>query len=175
MALTKARKNEIIDEISELLDSSKMTVVAEYKGTPVKALQQLRRKARDNGTKLKVIKNRLVIRAIQSNNELKDINTEILNGMLLYAFNAEDEVLPAKILAEFAKEHPSIEFKGAFSSDGKLLEADEVKSLASLPGKEAIISQLISMLSSPLNDIANGLSGNLHGILDGVELKVSES
>jgi large subunit ribosomal protein L10 len=145
--------------------------VAKYQGTTVKALQGLRRDARGNGTKVKVVKNRLVIKAIQANDGLKDVDTSLLNGMLLYAFNSEDEVAPAQSLHEFAKANPTLEFVGAISADGKFMSADDVKALATLPSKPQLIAQVIATLQSPLNDITNGLAGNLHGLLDAVAAK----
>lgn len=173
MALTKIKKNEVVKEVSDLLAGSKMTVVAAYQGTPVKAMQGLRRAGRDSGTQLKVVKNRLVIKALQSTDNLKDVDTSELKGMLLYAFNSEDEVVPAKTLAEFAKTQPTIQFVGAFSAEGKFLTADEVKDLATLPSKNELIAQVIATLLSPVNDVTNGLSGNLHALLDGVEAKAA--
>jgi large subunit ribosomal protein L10 len=173
MALTKVKKDEVVAEVSELLKSSKMTVVAKYQGTTVKALQQLRRDSRDNGTKVKVVKNRLVVQALKSVDALKDVETTDLQGMLLYAFNSEDEVAPAQILAQFAKANPSIEFVGAISSEGKLLSADDVKALATLPSKNELIAQVIATLLSPVHDVTNALSGNLHALLDGVEAKAT--
>ncbi len=173
MALTKDKKNEVVAEVSQLLADSKMTVIAAYQGTPVKAMQALRKSGRDNGTTLKVVKNRLVIKAIQSTDNTKDADTSALNGMLLYAFNSEDEVAPAQTLATFAKTQPTIEFVGAISADGKFLTADEVKALATLPSKNDLIAQVMATLSSPLNDVMGGLSGNLHGLLDGVEAKAT--
>lgn len=173
MALTKDKKSEVIAEVTELLSSSKMTVVAAYQGTPVKAMQELRRKGRDNGTKLKVVKNRLVIQAIKGQANLKDVDTSSLNGMLLYAFNSEDEVAPAKVLAEFAKTQPTLEFVGAISPEGKFVPADEVKALATLPSKNELIAQVVATLLSPVNDVTSALSGNLHALLDGVEAKAT--
>ena len=173
MALTKQEKSDVIAEVSDLLSSSKMTVVAKYQGTTVKALQGLRRQSRDNGTKVKVVKNRLVIQALKATDALKDIETNELQGMLLYAFNAEDEVAPAQILAQFAKANPTIEFVGAISAEGKFLNADEVKALATLPGKNQLIAEVVAQLLSPVHDSVNALSGNLHALLDGVEAKAT--
>lgn len=173
MALTKDQKNQVVSDVAELLASSKMTVVAAYPGTTVKAIQQLRRDARENGTQVRVIKNRLVIKAVQQNDNLKDVDVSALNGQLLYAFNSEDEVAPAQALANFAKANPSIVFVGAISAEGKFLNADDVKALATLPGKEQLIAQVVATLLSPVNDVTNALSGNLHALLDGVEAKAS--
>ena len=173
MALTKQEKNDVVAKVADALASSKMTVVAKYQGTTVKQIQQLRHDARDNGTKVQVVKNRLVIKALQANDTLKDVDTSELNGMLLYAFNTEDEVAPAKALADFAKANPTIEFVGAITPEGKFASADEVKALAALPGKNELIAQVIATLLSPVHDVTNGLSGKLHALLDGVEAKAA--
>lgn len=173
MALTKDQKNQVVSDVVELLAGSKMTVVAAYRGTTVKAIQQLRRQASENGTQVRVVKNRLVIKALQQNDNLKDVDVSGLTGQLLYAFNSEDEVAPAQVLADFAKKNPTIEFVGAYSAEGKFLSADDVKALATLPSKEQLIAQVLATLQSPVNDITNGLSGNLHALLDGIEAKAS--
>jgi len=173
MALTKEKKHEVVSEVKDLLSTSKLTVVAKYQGTTVKALQELRRDARDNGTRVKVIKNRLVKEALKQVDSLKAVDTAPLEGMLLYAFNGEDEVAPAQSLNNFAKANPSLEFVGAITAEGAFIGADEVKALAVLPGKNDLIAQVLATLSAPLNDTISGLSGNLHAILDAVAVKAS--
>lgn len=173
MALTKVKKNEVVKEVADLLGNSKMTVVAAYQGTPVKAMQELRRMGRDSDTTLKVVKNRLVIKALQANDAFKDADTSELTGMLLYAFNSKDEVAPAQTLATFAKTQPTLEFVGAFSAEGKFLSAEEVTALATLPSKNELVAQVVATLMSPLHDTVSGLSGNLHALLDGVEAKAA--
>src|SRR3546814_9685226 len=121
-----------------MLASSKMTVVAKYQGTTVKAIQQLRRDCKENGTKVKVIKNRLVIKAFKSIDTFKDVDTSPFEGMLLYAFNDSDEVAAAQSLNKFAKANPSLQFVGAISSEGQFVGAEDVKALANLPGKEQL-------------------------------------
>lgn len=173
MALTKEQKQSVVDEVVTLLGESKLTVAAAYQGTGVKALQELRRSAKENGTTVKVVKNRLVIKAAQSNEQLKDVDVSALKGQLLYAFNANDEVAPAQVLSNFAKKNPSLQFVGAITNDGQFLGADGVKALANLPSKNELIAQVVATLASPLNDVTNALSGNLHALLDGVEAKAS--
>lgn len=173
MALTKTQKQDVVKEVTDLLGSSKLTVVAKYQGTGVKALQSLRRDAKANGTKVKVIKNRLVIQAIKSVDELKSTDTSALQGMLLYAFNSEDEVAPAQSLHAFAKTNPSLEFIGAISADGQFMPAEDVKTLAVLPSKDQLIAGLINTLGSPVQGVMSSLSGNLHGLLQGLEAKAA--
>jgi large subunit ribosomal protein L10 len=173
MALTKQQKNEVVEEVKDLLNTSKMTVITKYQGTTVKAMQDLRRQARDNGTKVKVVKNRLVKQALQQTKQLKDIDTNNLEGMLLYAFNSEDEVAPAQVIASFAKANPTLEFVGAISAEGKLISAADVTALAALPGKNQLIAGLINTLNAPMHGVISSLSGNLHGLLQGLEAKAN--
>jgi large subunit ribosomal protein L10 len=173
MALTKSKKHEVVSEVSDLLSNAKLTVVAQYQGTSVKAIQDLRKQAKANGTKVSVIKNRLVIKALEGNDTLKNIDKAVLTGQLLYAFNTEDEVAPAQALHTFAKTNPSIVFVGAITADGQFMSAEDVNALATLPSKNDLIAQVIATLQSPMNDVMNALSGNLHALLDGVEAKAA--
>lgn len=173
MALTKDKKNEVVTEVSQLLADSKLTVVAAYQGTSVKAMQALRKSGRENGTVLKVVKNRLVIKAVQATDKIKDADTSALSGMLLYAFNSEDEVAPAQTLAQFAKTQPTIEFVGAFTAEGTFMSAEDVKALASLPSKPQLIAGIINTLNSPVRGVMSGLTGNLHGLLSALEAKAT--
>lgn len=173
MALSKQKKQEVIAEVSQLLEASKLTVVAKYQGTTVKQLQELRKQARDNNTQVKVIKNRLVVKALAGSELYKDADSSELTAQLLYAFNDSDEVAPAKALADFAKKNPSIQFVGAFTTEGVFISADEVKALASLPSKDQLLAGIINTLNAPVRDVVSGLSGNLHGLLQGLEAKAS--
>lgn len=166
MALTKDKKNEIVAEVAQLLASSKMTVVATYPGTTVKAMQDLRLQARENGTQVRVIKNRLVKKAFEQADSHKTADTAVLTGQLLYAFNAEDEAAPAQVLASFAKTNPSLVFVGAFGADGAFMGADDVKALASLPGKQQLRAQLVGTIAAPLSGFVNVMAGNVRGVLN---------
>ncbi len=165
MALSRDKKNEIVDGLSNLLQASKMTVVASYPGTGVSAMQSLRKIAQDNGTIVKVVKNRLVIKALQGLDKYKDTDVSSLKGQLLYAFNSDDEVAAAQALARFAKEQTSLKFEGAISADGQFISAEDVKTLADLPSKEALRAQLIGVFSAPLSGFVNVLGGNIRGVL----------
>ncbi|HSX53427.1 MAG TPA: 50S ribosomal protein L10 [Patescibacteria group bacterium] len=175
MSLTKDKKHEVVDQIGQLLSDAKLTVVAKYEGTTVKAMQDLRKQAKDTGTMVHVVKNRLVIKAVESNEALKSVDTSALRGQLLYAFNSEDEVAPAQVLANFAKLQPQLQFVGAITADGKFLGADDVKALASLPSKDQLRAQLVGTIGAPLSGFVNVLSGNLRGFLNVLSAKAELS
>lgn len=167
MALTKDKKHEVVSETESLLASSKMTVIARYGGTSVKAMQELRETASQSGTNVRVIKNRLFKKALETNNTFKDVNTSgVLTGQLIYAFNSQDEVAPAQNLAQFAKTQPQLEFVAAISAEGQLLSAEEVAYLASLPSMEQLRAQLVGTIGAPLSGFINVVSGNVRGVLN---------
>jgi large subunit ribosomal protein L10 len=173
MAISRDKKNTLVAEMSKALSGAKMTVFAQYQGLSVADVQELRRSARESGVVIKVVKNRLVRVAMESVDTYKNTDTSALTGQLLYAISLEDEVAPAQVLNTFAKTHPALQFAGAFSGEGALLSADEVKALAGLPSKNQLIGEVVSQLLSPVHDVTNALSGNLHALLDGVKAKAT--
>lgn len=173
MAISKDKKQQLVAELNEILSGAKMTVFASYDGTSVADLQVLRRAAREAGVTIKVVKNRLVKVAVKDIEKIKDVDVAELKGQLLYAVSGEDEVAPAQVLNNFAKEHPTLKLVGGFSGEGANLAEADVKALADLPSKDQLIGQVVDMLLSPVNDVTNALSGNLHALLDGVSEKAT--
>lgn len=166
MALSKDKKAEVINEVRELLNTSKLTVIAKYSGTSVKSMQELRQTAKDSKTTVSVVKNRLVKKAMEGSEKFANTDTSLLNGQLMYVFNAEDEVAPAQVVANFAKNQPQLEFVGGISADGSTLSAQDIKALASLPSKDQLRAQLVGTIAAPLSGFVNVLSGNVRGVLN---------
>jgi len=166
MAISKDRKAQLLDEVKTLLTGSKLTVAAEYPGTSVKALQKLRADARQNGTSVKVVKNRIFKKAAEANQNFQDTDLESLRGQLIYAFSDSDEVGPAKDLANFAKSEPQIKFVVGFTSDGQLLLPEDLQALASLPTKDQLRAQLVGTVGAPLSGFSAVLAGNVRGVLN---------
>ena len=166
MALSKDQKTAVVTDVAKLLADSKMTVVANYKGLSVKAMQNLRRQAKDNGTTVKVVKNRLVIQALNQVDHLKKIDVAALKEQLVYAFNTEDEVAPAQALNTFAKSEPNLQFVGAITANGTFITADDVKELANLPSKEQLRAHLVGTIAAPISGFVSVLSGNIRGVLN---------
>ena len=168
MAISHSKKETLVAELGQIFTTFKTVAFAEYGGLSVAELQELRRTARERGVVIKVVKNRLVRVAMSQNEALKDTDTSLMKGQVLYAISDEDEVLPAKLLAEFASKHPEMKLVGAFDNTGKAFTTEEVEALAKLPTKNELIAQTVAQLLSPVNDVTNALSGNLHALLDGI-------
>lgn len=173
MAISKDKKKSLVADLTELLGNAKTTVYARYQGLSVADLQDLRAAAREAGVKIKVVKNRLVKVAMNEIAVYKDTDTTGLTGQLLYAVSSEDEVAPAKVLAEFAKTHQALEIAGGFNDLGANLADTEIKALAALPTKNELIAQVVAQLLSPVTDSVSGLSGGLSEIVSGLEAKAT--
>lgn len=173
MAISKAKKDTLVTDLTALLSDAKLTAYARYQGLSVADLQDLRKAAREAGVKIKVVKNRLVRVALNEIAIYKDTDTTGLVGQLIYAISDSDEVAPAKVLAEFAKTHPALELAGGFSNEGKAMDQAEINTLAKMPSKNELIAQVVAQLLSPINDTVSGISGGLSEIVSALEAKAN--
>ena len=172
MAISKDKKNTLVADLTKLLSSAKLTAYANYQGLSVAELEELRKSAREQGVKIKIVKNRLVRVAMNEIAVYKDTDTTYLTGQLVYAISDSDEVAPAKVLAEFGKTHKALELVGGFSEAGRMIDTAEITALAALPSKNELVAQVVAQLLSPVNDSISGLSGGLSGIVSGLEAKL---
>ncbi|WP_322925133.1 50S ribosomal protein L10 [Paenibacillus campi] len=144
-------KQEAVEAVAAKLRESVSTVVADYRGLNVAQVTELRKQLREAGVDFQVLKNTLVRRATESA-ELTELN-EVLVGPTAIAFSKDDAVIAAKILNDFAKTNTALELKGGVV-EGRVVSADEIKALASLPSREGLLSMLLSVLQAPVRNFA---------------------
>ena len=173
MALSKEKKEAIVERVKGYLDESKITVLAKYDGVSVQALQELRHQAKTSDTSVRVIKNNLFLKAMAASETFRGVDSEVIEGQLLYAFNASDEVAPAQALAAFAKTGQKIEFVGAITNEGEFIAADDVKAMSNLPVLEQLRGQLVGLICSPLSGLVSVLNGNTRGILQVLQARAA--
>jgi large subunit ribosomal protein L10 len=154
LSLNIEDKKAVVAEITAEIAKAQTIVVAEYRGIEVASMTQLRKQARESGVYLRVLKNTLARRAVQGTPfaELADK----MVGPLVYGIS-EDPVAAAKVLFNFSKKDDKIVVK-AGSYEGKLLDATEVSLLASIPGREELLSKLLYVMKAPLSGFARGLA-----------------
>lgn len=147
-----AKKQTVIDEITEKVKKANSIVFFEYRGLTVSEMTELRRKLRESDSDVKVYKNTLAKRALD---DLKfDLEGE-LNGPKAMAYGT-DAIAPIKTLNDFAKQHPALEMKIGIV-DGEVTKIDTLKQLAVLPSRE----QLLTMLAGGLIGVVKDLSISL--------------
>ena len=172
MALTRTQKTEIIDQVDQILASSKLTVVAGYRGLTVAQSQDLRQRARQNGSRVLVAKNRLVKQALAKRPELAKVPTDDLAGMLIYVFNDGDEVAPAQTIKSFCDQTKvDLEIVGAINPQGEFLDRELVVRYASLPSREQLLANVLASLQTPLQQTIGALRSPSQKVVGALQAK----
>ena len=142
-------KQTIIDEIASKTKESATTLFFNCTELPVADLTELRRKLRENDCELKVYKNTLAKRALDSLNY--DLEGE-LNGPKAVAFG-KDAIAPIKIVSEFAKTHPTLDLRIAIV-DGEVTKQDKIKELANVPSRDTLLTMFAAGLMEHVKNVA---------------------
>ncbi len=144
-------KKIAVEEIKNLISSSKSVVLIDYRGITVGDDTVLRKKLRENKVTYKVIKNTLFKKACT---ELGITGLdEALNGTTAFAFGAEDETLAPRLIKSAMKDYSTLSVKAGLYN-GKALSQKEVETLASIPSKEQLVAQLLYVLNAPVSSLA---------------------
>lgn len=151
----RKEKEAIVAEISDKLKNAKGTVIVEYRGLSVAEITELRNKLRDEKIEMQVYKNTLSSLASKDAG-YADLD-KYLTGPNAFVFGMEDEVAAARVLADFAKTHKALVLK-AGTLDGKVIDTAMVQEIASIPGREGLLTQLAAGLLQPLKEVAIGLN-----------------
>ncbi len=155
MALKLDDKKAVVEEVAAIAAQAHSAVAAEYRGLTVTELTELRRKARETGVYLRVVKNTLARRAIEGTEF--ECMKEGLVGPLLIAFSLEDPGCAARLIDEFSKDHDKLVTK-LVAVGGQLYDASELKRLASLPTYDQAISMLMSVMKAPVEKFVRTLA-----------------
>ena len=144
-------KKVVVEEITGKFNDSQSAVVVEYRGLSVAEVTELRKALREEDVEFKVYKNKLVQRATESAG-YAEINDKLV-GPNAIAFGHSDAVAPARILANFAKDHEALVIKAGVV-EGKVLDVEEIKEISKLPNREGMYSMLLGMLQAPVSKFA---------------------
>lgn len=175
MAITKQKKEEILQSLSDLFGNSKSVVFSDYKGINVKDFGILRKKLKEKEVVYKVAK-RTLIKLAAEKAGFKEIPDEALEGQIGLAFSQGDEIAAAKTLYEFSKSNKNLTLLGALM-EGRTLTKNEILTLAEIPGKEELIAKFIGTLNYPISGFHGALSSlirNLVGVLSSYKDKVEK-
>lgn len=151
MALNLEGKKQVVSEVAAIAANAYSAVAAEYCGISVGDMTELRKKAREGGVYLRVVRNTLARRALEGT-DFECMN-EGLTGPLILAFSQEDPGAAARLISDFAKDNDKLKPK-LVSIGGELLEASEIQRLASLPTYDQAVSMLMALMKAPVEKLA---------------------
>jgi len=146
VSLNRQEKAVVVEEVVATVANAQSIVIAEYRGLDVASVTELRKKARESGVYLRVLKNTLARRAI-TGTSFEGLSGQLV-GPLLYGIST-DPVSAAKVMADFAKTNDKLVIK-AGSLPNSVLNQEGVKALASMPSREELLSKLLGTMQAPI-------------------------
>jgi large subunit ribosomal protein L10 len=152
------QKEAILKDAGERIRDVRGMFLADFSGMSVEKLSLLRRRCREQGIQFKVIKNTLLKRAFHD----RGITAldDYLEGPTGLVFSPASDVAPAKVLADFAKEHERPRIKAAVV-DGKLFDDKAVAILATLPSREVLLGQVLATFIAPMSQFLAAIDATL--------------
>ncbi len=144
------QKEKLVADLAEQMKNAQSGVLVNYCGITVEKDTALRAELRKNGVQYKVIKNTYIKKAA----DIAGLSgfDSVLEGMTAIAVS-DDPIAPAKVLNKFAEDNESFEIKAGFI-DGRVIDVNEIKSLAAIPSKEGLIAKFLGSIQSPLYNFA---------------------
>jgi len=150
----RAQKEQLVDELGQIFESSGVVVVSHYAGLTVANMQDLRAKASDAGAAVRVAKNRLA--KIALNDKPCASIADLLTGMTVLTFS-EDPVAAAKVAEDFSKDNDNFVILGGAMGENALDRAG-VTAVSKMPSRDELIATIAGMLGAPASNIASILS-----------------
>jgi large subunit ribosomal protein L10 len=164
----KEQKEQIVEELTGRLRSAETLLVADYRGLTMPQIDALRTRLLESGARFTVVKNTLTRRAAEAAGA--DALLTLLEGPTAIAFlEADGDMLTAaKALADMARESRVLAIRGGLM-EGRILSAEEVETLATLPPLEILRGQVLGAIVAPVNALLGLVTAplqNLYGLID---------
>lgn len=163
MAISRARKEELVALYGDLLQRSDAIFLAEYKGMSVKTMEALRLEVDKVNGAFHVTKNTLLQHILEEADI--DVPADILQGQLATGFALTEAPSLAKALVDFASKQESMTIKGGFLGT-RYLTAAEVEALAKLPSLDQLRAQLLGLINAPAQNIVGVVAGGVRQIVN---------
>ncbi|MBN2057517.1 MAG: 50S ribosomal protein L10 [Candidatus Saganbacteria bacterium] len=156
------KKKQIVDRLKEKIDTASVIVVTDYRGITVAQLTALRRKLFAEKSELKIIKNTLLRRAMESAG-FKDINVH-LEGPTAVLFGYEDPVAPLKALVEFVDETEKGQIKAGLI-EKRPIDSKSITAMSKLPPRDVLLAKVVGGFQAPIYALVNVLQGNIRKLV----------
>ena len=144
-------KKPIVEEISAAIEGAQSVVLVDHRGLTVAQDTELRRQLREAGITYKVYKNTMMNFAFKGT-DFESL-APYLEGPSAMAVSTTDATAPARVLANFAKTANKLEIKAGVV-EGTLYDAEGMKSISEIPGREELLSRLLGSMQSPVANFA---------------------
>ena len=155
MAITKQRKEEVLETYRDWLKRSQAVILVEYTGATMKHMDGIRSKIRETGGEFHVVKNTLVRRVFSDNGW--DLPEGYFAKSTAVSFAFSDPAATAKALSDATKGMEFVKVKGGFMA-GQALSSAQVKALSELPPLPIVRAQLLGVLQAPAGKLVRTIA-----------------
>jgi large subunit ribosomal protein L10 len=162
MAVSRQQKTALLERYEEGLARAPHAFVVSFDRITVGEVTELRSRLRARGGQYVVVKNRLALRALEG--AALDGLRDRFRGPTAVVYASSDPVGIAKVLSEFAKDVPRLEFKGGVV-DGKTVSPAEIVAIATLPSRQELVAKLLFLLQSPVSRFVRTLAAVPRGLV----------
>jgi len=145
--MNRTEKEQMVDGLHEEFGRSPNAILVDFRGLTVPAVTEFRRKVKASGSRYRVVKNTLALRAVKGT-PLESLGPKFENTTGV-AYTGSDPVMLAKVLVDFAKEHPQLVVKAGVVSGSQMLDAEGVKALSTMPSLPEMRARLLGLLQAP--------------------------
>lgn len=163
MAKTRAQKEEMVQQLARCMQDATSVVFANFQGLKVAESDALRQKCREQHVSYIASKKTLLERALKDAGI--DTDARAFEGGVAVMCGNDDEVAPAQIVANFAKDHEVVSIFGGIL-EGAFISRDKVNELSKLPSKQALLAKVVGSMNAPVSGFVNVLAGNLRGLVN---------
>ena len=162
MPKTRQQKEVTLKKLQDNLAKMKAAYFVTFDGLKVKETVELRKLLREHKIDYEVIKKTLLNLAFKKYK--LDIDVDKITGSLGMAIGYDDEIAPAKVLDNFAKEHPALKLVAGIY-ENKFLDQKQTMAMAKLASKDELLAKLAWLFQYPMAGLVNVLQGNLRGLV----------
>jgi large subunit ribosomal protein L10 len=163
MAKSKSQKDLDLAELTEKLKTAKSVVLAEYRGTTVKDIENFRKAMRAENVFAKVYKVTLLRKALEANGI--DSSGIDYKAPVILAISEDEETTPARVVKAISKDVKTIGVLSGILGHA-LVDKAQVLALADLPSKDQLRAQVVGTINAPISGFVNVLAGNVRSILN---------
>ncbi|HRQ15280.1 MAG TPA: 50S ribosomal protein L10 [Promineifilum sp.] len=166
MAIKKARKDELVEQYTDLLKNSSAIFLTQYGGMSVKDLEALRLKVSEANGQINVTKNTLLRIAMEANELTPPV--DLMIGQVATSFALGEAPTLAKVLVDSAKTNDKLTIVGGMLGDRRL-SAAEVEALATLPSLDQLRGQILGLISAPAQGIVSAVTNGVRQVVNVID------
>jgi large subunit ribosomal protein L10 len=149
--MNRTEKEQLVADLHREFEAAPHVVLVDFRGLSVPAATEFRRKVRAAGSRYRVVKNRLALRAAKGT-PLEKLDGQF-EGTTGIAWTGDDPVVLARALVDFAKDNPTLELKAGVVAGEQVLDADGVKALSAMPSLPELRASVLALLQAPASKL----------------------